>query len=80
MDGIEIWGRMDTCICIVGSLCCSPSTITTLLKKKKLPASKTQRYFAMGFFGLFRSTFCLEFCELFKVRDHDTIFSIGISS
>ena len=34
VDGIEIWGRMDTCICIVGSLCCSPS-LSQHCKKKK---------------------------------------------
>ena len=26
-----IWGRMDSCICMVESLCCLPETITTLL-------------------------------------------------
>ena len=26
-----IWGRTDTSICMVGSLCCPPKTITTLL-------------------------------------------------
>ena len=31
LDGRRIWGRMDTCICIAESLCCSPETITTLL-------------------------------------------------
>ena len=30
-DGREVWGRMDTCICMAESLCCSPETITTLL-------------------------------------------------
>ena len=25
-----VWGRMDTCICIAESLCCSPKTTTTL--------------------------------------------------
>ena len=29
--GGELWGRMDTCICIAESLCCPPETITTLL-------------------------------------------------
>ena len=31
MDGKGIWRRMDTCIHMAGSLCCSPETITTLL-------------------------------------------------
>ena len=25
-----VWGRMDTCICMAESLCCSPETTTTL--------------------------------------------------
>ena len=25
------WGRMDTCVCMAESLCCSPEPITTLL-------------------------------------------------
>ena len=31
LDGRGAWGRMDTCICLAESLCCSPETITTLL-------------------------------------------------
>ena len=31
LDGREVWGRMDTCICMAESLNCSPETITTLL-------------------------------------------------
>ena len=27
----EVWGRIDTCMCMAESLCCSPETITTLL-------------------------------------------------
>ena len=30
LDGREVWGRMDTCICSAESLHCSPETITTL--------------------------------------------------
>ena len=29
--GGELWGRMDTCICMAESLCCPPETITILL-------------------------------------------------
>ena len=29
--GRGVWGRMDTCICMAGSLPCSPETTTTLL-------------------------------------------------
>ena len=28
---MEVWGRMDTCICMTESLCYSPETITALL-------------------------------------------------
>ena len=38
LDGKEVWGRMDTCVCMAepGQLygqpvCCPPETITTLL-------------------------------------------------
>ena len=31
LDGSEIWGTMDTCICITESLQSSPETITALL-------------------------------------------------
>ena len=30
-DGRGVWGRMDTCLCVAESLCCSSETITTLL-------------------------------------------------
>ena len=31
LDGRGVWGRMDTCMCMVELLCCAPETITTLL-------------------------------------------------
>ena len=31
LQGRGVWGRMDTCICMAESLCCSPETTTTLL-------------------------------------------------
>ena len=31
LDGSGVWGRMDTCICMAESLCCSLETSTTLL-------------------------------------------------
>ena len=31
LDGRGVWGRMDTCLCMAESLCCSSETITTLL-------------------------------------------------
>ena len=30
LDGRGVWRRMDTCLCMAGSLCSSPETITTL--------------------------------------------------
>ena len=26
-----VWGRMDTCVCLAESLCCSPEIVTMLL-------------------------------------------------
>ena len=31
LDGMGVWGRINMCICLVESLCCSPEIITTLL-------------------------------------------------
>ena len=31
LDGRGVWGRMDTCLCMAESLCCSSETITALL-------------------------------------------------
>ena len=31
LDGREVYGRMDICVCKAQSLCCPPETITTLL-------------------------------------------------
>ena len=31
LDGMGVWERMDTYICMAESFCCSPETITTLL-------------------------------------------------
>ena len=31
LDGRGFWRRMDTCVCMAGSLCYSPETITTLI-------------------------------------------------
>ena len=31
LNGRGIWGRMDACICMAKSLCCSPKTAKTLL-------------------------------------------------
>ena len=31
LDGRGVWGRIDACICMMESLCCSPETIKTLL-------------------------------------------------
>ena len=30
LDGSGVWGRMDTCVCMTESLCCSCETIKTL--------------------------------------------------
>ena len=31
LDGREVWGSVDTCLCMVDFLCCPPETITILL-------------------------------------------------
>ena len=33
LDGRGVWGRMDTCLCMAESLCCSFETVTMLLNQ-----------------------------------------------
>ena len=48
LDGRGVWGRTDACMCMAGSLHCSPETITTLLigyipiQNKKLLLKKAE--------------------------------------
>ena len=56
LEGRGVWGRMDTCVCIAESLCCSPETITTLvisytpIQNKKLKKKRIgQAYGPSGF-------------------------------
>ena len=42
VDGRGVCGRMDTCIYIAKSLCCSCETITTMLIDKKIKFKKSQ--------------------------------------
>ena len=38
-----VWGRMETCICMAESLCCSPETITILLISYTLIQEKSSK-------------------------------------
>ena len=40
MDGRGVWGRMDTCVCVAGSLCSPPGTITRALIRYTPPQNK----------------------------------------
>ena len=52
LDGMGVWGRMDTCMYMAQSLCCPPEIITTLLinynpiqnKKLKKTSSRDVMY------------------------------------
>ena len=37
LDGRGVWGRMDTYVCMIESLCCSPEAITTLFVNRYAP-------------------------------------------
>ena len=63
LDGRGVWGRMDTCVWMAESLCCSPETTTTLLtgytsmqskvyslKKKKIYMTLKKYHLMMEFF------------------------------
>ena len=49
LDERRVWGRVDTCICMAESLCCTPETIPTLLihytmiQNKKLKKKTTKK-------------------------------------
>ena len=43
LDGREVWGIMDTCMCMAESLCSSPETITILLISYTPIQNKTSR-------------------------------------
>ena len=51
LDGRGVWGRIDTCVCMAESLCCSPETVTTLLigytpiQNKKFEKKKKEKLF-----------------------------------
>ena len=53
LDRRGVWGRMDTCVCMVESLCCSPETTTVLLiscapiQNKSLKKKRHQRAFSL---------------------------------
>ena len=38
-----VWGRMDTCICMAESLCCSPKIITTQGERERWRRNRTGR-------------------------------------
>ena len=42
-DGRGVWGRMDTCLCVVESLCGSPETITLLIGYTPVQNKKFKR-------------------------------------
>ena len=59
--GREVWGRVDTCICMAESLCCSLETITTLFvnwlySNIKLKALKEKKYLRTQTFGEMETT------------------------
>ena len=49
LDGRGVWGRMDTCVCMVECFCCSPETVTKLfvnqlyLKRKQKVYNKKKK-------------------------------------
>ena len=40
LDGKGVWGRMDICVCMAESLCCSPEIITVLFVNWLYPNTK----------------------------------------
>ena len=50
LDGRGVWRRMDTCIHMVGSPCCSPETITMLLIRHTPIQNKTLKRKKLGIY------------------------------
>ena len=45
LDGRGVWGRMDTCVCMAESLCCSPETISIVNRPYTSIQKKKQTFF-----------------------------------
>ena len=43
LDGKKVWGRMETCICMAKSLCCSHENITLLFVNQLQPNKKLKK-------------------------------------
>ena len=77
LDGKGVWGRMDICVCIAESLCCSPGIITTLLIGYT-PIQNKQVFFFLFLekffiFTLFYFTILYWFCHtLTRIRHRCT--------
>ena len=79
LDGRGLWGRMDTCMCMAESFCCSCDAITTLLtgytptqnKKFKVWEEFSHKFFKVFFILLFSSgtsSACLLICSTIPYR------------
>ena len=40
LDGRGVWERMDTCVCMAGTLHCWPETVTILFVNQPYPSTK----------------------------------------
>ena len=55
LDGRGVWGRINACVCMAKSLCCSPETIMTLLisyTQNKIKSLKKVQAIVSIFFSL----------------------------
>ena len=43
LAGRGVWGKMDTCVCMAESLCCSFETITALFVNQLYPNTKLKK-------------------------------------
>ena len=43
LDGMGVWGRMDTCICMAESLHCPPETITLFIGSVTITNKKLKK-------------------------------------
>ena len=72
LDRRGVWGRMDTCICMAESLCCSPEIITTLLIGYTPIQNKKFNKRKRNMFGSFQSLSLPPLCRNFYYRTLNT--------
>ena len=75
LDGREVWGRMDECICMAESLCCALEMIATLLVGYVVQFLHNAQLFANLWTIAFQAPLSMGFSrqEYFKPLDYNNL-------